>query len=153
VYKGLILKKSLITPILLAMGLSGCMSMIQTTAMSARDAAPVPKERLVKYQEPDVKRTFPIYVTRDVGMLGGACYLELWVDDTKVGVFDTGETAKFYIEPGNHTLEVNWDQQGKGLCGMTSSPTYQVIRTREDRPKNAYRLTIIGDKPMVAVGN
>lgn len=129
------------------------MSMVATTAISARDAKPVPKERLLAYQEPDDKRTFPIIVTRDTGFVGGACYLELWIEDVKVGIFDRGETAKFYVEPLIYTAEVNWDQQGKGLCGLNNRPSYHEVGSRDRKVKNAYHIGIIGEMPMIGIGN
>lgn len=128
---------------------TGCMT---TTAISARDGTPVPKERLLAYQEPDSKRTIPIAVTRDTGLLGGACNLEFWIDDTKVAIFDTGEVATFYIEPNEHIFEVNWDQQGKGLCMAPSTPNHHTTYAREGKRKVVYRLRIVFDKPMISYG-
>ena len=130
---------------------TGCIS---TTAISSRDAKPAPKERLFAYQEPDTKRTFPLTVTRDVGILGAGCDLEFLVGDTKVAIFDTGEVAKFYIEPGISTLEVNWDQKSTNVLCSSSSPNFREINaTKDGRTKLSLRLAIIGGHPIIGLGS
>ena len=129
--------------------------MFVTDAVSSRNAKPVPKERLLAFQEPSAKRTFPVTVTRDVGMLGMACDLEFWVGDTKVAIFDQGETATFYVEPALVTFEANLDQQAKGgYCYWGSRPVYiQLEAARQDRTKASLRLGILIDRPMIKLGN
>jgi hypothetical protein len=148
------MNKLLYPILLLALMASGCTFMITTTAVSSRDAKPVPKERLLAYQEPDSKRTFPITVTRDVGILGSGCDLEFLVGDTTVGIFYQGETAKFYIEPGVSTLEANWDQKSTNALCSSSSPNFREINaTKDGRTKLGLRLAIIGGRPIIGLGN
>ncbi|WP_173959831.1 hypothetical protein [Polynucleobacter arcticus] len=143
------MKRSLIPTFLLVLMATGC-----ATNISSKDAKPVPKDRLLAYQIPDEKRTYPLSVTRDEGFLGGGCYLELWIESIKVAQFDTGETATFYVEPFVQTAGVNYDQEGKGLCSLAMNrPFYYEIVSVGRKTKPAYHIGIRGNSPAMGMGN
>lgn len=127
--------------------------MVMSDAISARDGIPVPKERLFAYQELTTKRTVAIVVTRDSGVMnGGACAMEFWIDNTKVGIFERSEVATFYVEPTEHALEVNWDQKGAGFCNMQNVPNHLTTYAREGKRQVVYRLKTLYGKPMIGFG-
>lgn len=83
-------------------------------------------------------------VTRDSGAMGMACYLGLWIDGGLAARFDVGETATFYVPPGERYVRVAVDPQGKGLCSPAAHNDHGVTRetiVRDGETKH-FRLSI-----------
>lgn len=113
-----------------------------TTPIRSSDAIRIPKERLLAFQEKTEKTTSTITITRDVGLLGSACYLAARINGTVSARLDVGETSSFYVEPGEILLSVGIDPLGRGLCGL--SPEYWKTLEAYLRPGETkfYRLTL-----------
>lgn len=130
--------KIAIVATLAALVFGGC----ATTPIRSSDAAQIPKERLLAFQEKTEKTTSTITITRDVGVLGSACYLAVRINGTVSARLDVAETSRFYVEPGEILLSAGYDPLGRGLCG--ASPGYWKTRETYLRPGEAkfYRLTL-----------
>lgn len=123
--------------ILFSLVLAGC----STTQQTLSDAKKTPTSRLYAYQEIANQNTGTIVVTRDIGALGSACYSYLAINGEMSARLDVGETATFYVAPGETLLKVGRDPMGKGLCGFESKAWTQretIIRPRETK---YFRLT------------
>ncbi|WP_280562586.1 hypothetical protein [Chromohalobacter sp. 48-RD10] len=79
--------------------LSGC----ATSAMSPRDASSIPDDRLYAFQQQTGDKGV-VTVTRDSGIRGSMCSVDILIDGTKAGTFSAEETARFYVEPGEHII-------------------------------------------------
>jgi hypothetical protein len=141
--------EKLVVSVMVLAVITGCTTSVP---ISSKNAAPVPSSRILAFHNPTSERTMPIVVTRDAGIIGSACYLEFWIDGTKVALFDAGETTQFFVAPGTHIGEVNWDQEGKGLCGLVNAPTNAEINVKEGR-KSSYRLLTITDTVLILPSN
>jgi hypothetical protein len=78
----------------------------------------VPADRIYAYQagEPG---SATIIVSRDKGFwASGGCFTTLLIDGKKAALLDTGEVAKFQVNPGRHIVGIAGDDDGSGLCGM-----------------------------------
>ncbi|MGF6712702.1 hypothetical protein QFZ41_003666 [Luteibacter sp. W1I16] len=122
--------KRLILCSAIALSVSAC----ATKPPRADQLKAAPTEHLTAFQSPkDGDAT--LIVTRDIGMLGGGCYMALFVDGRDVGKLATGETATFHLPAGEHIVGT-WIT-GSGLCGFregadrTESST--IIRRGETR--------------------
>jgi len=122
-----------------ALTLTGC----ATSHLPSSQAVPVTKERVFAFQDKTETKNATLVLTRDVGFLGSGCYYGFWIDGTLAARFDVGETATFFVEPGERLLRVGRDPQGKGLCGFHES---QMANQRESifRPneKKQFRLML-----------
>ncbi|MHB8939870.1 MAG: hypothetical protein ACYC7K_00490 [Desulfobacteria bacterium] len=118
---------------------SGC----ATTPIRASDAQRIPAERLYAFQERTEKSTASIIVTRDVGFVGSGCYVAVRVNGVRSATFDFGETASFYVEPGETVVSVGYDTiVSVSLC---SAPEYRKTVETYLRPGEAkfYRVTFV----------
>lgn len=97
--------------VLLLMSLAGC----ATTPVSVNKAKAVPLDRTLAFQDHAIGNG-TLVVTRDKGFLGGGCYYGLYINNVLAARFDTSETAKFSIPPGEHLLKATRDPLGKSLC-------------------------------------
>lgn len=85
--------------------LAGC----ATSPVPSGMADPVPSSRLFAYQTPKGGDAVLI-VTRDTGFVGGGCNTSVSIDGQKSAEIGTGETAKFFVSPGEHIV-------GASSCG------------------------------------
>lgn len=92
----------------LVLALAGC----ATTPIPAEQADPVPASRLFAFQSPSGGQAM-IVVTRDTGFTGGACNTKLSIDGRLAAEIGPGETAKFYVSPGERMLSAS--SCGSGL--------------------------------------
>lgn len=92
------------------------LSACATTPIIPSSAIPAPTERILAFQNKDAKNNATLVVTRDEGFMGGGCYYALFINGTLAARFDVGETARFYLEPGEILLRVGRDPQGRGFC-------------------------------------
>ena len=89
-------------------------------------AAPV--DRLFLFQQ-HADGYGTIVITRDIGMVGGGCYLGLLVDGQLAAKLDTGERASFHLAPGEHIVTSTW-VDGRGLCGAFYNEERAAARRR-----------------------
>ncbi|WP_256594814.1 hypothetical protein [Pseudomonas sp. OV226] len=89
--------------------LSGC----ATSPTPSSQAKPVPPERLFAFQAQAEAAHGTLVVTRDTGLTGSACNTILYIDGSKSAEIAPGETARFYLEPGERIIGVNSTQ----FCG------------------------------------
>lgn len=105
-----------------------------TTPIRSSDAVKAPKERLLAFQEKTQKTESVIVITRDEGILGSGCYYAININNLLAARLDVGETAKFYVEPGEILFKVGRDPFGRALCGLGQDEWTQretVIRQGE----------------------
>ncbi|OWF76980.1 hypothetical protein B4900_17825 [Yersinia rohdei] len=92
--------------------LAGC----GTSPVPSNEAVSVPQERVFGFQK-NVADFPTLIVTRDNGWLaGGGCFVAILIDGKVVARIGTGETVKFYVEPGRKIIGISGDEKGGGLC-------------------------------------
>lgn len=107
-----------------------------TSQVSPNQAKLAPADRLFAFQEKTSQASSTLTVTRDSGLLGGGCFLAFNLDGIRAARFDPGETARFYVEPGEHLLSVRPDADGSGLCaipGIQNSARETTLRQNETK--------------------
>ena len=102
----------LICAVLPLLALAGCSS-FQADPENVRA---VPAERLLAYQQP-LAGGGQIVVNRDLGMLGGGCYVAVLVDRQVAARIGIGESARFQVPAGNRVVGIGIDEQDDTLCG------------------------------------
>jgi hypothetical protein len=102
----------LICAVLPLLALAGCSS-FQADPENLR---PVPAERLLAYQQP-LESGGQIVVNRDIGMLGGGCYVAVLVDREVAARIGIGEVATFQVPLGKRVVGIGIDEQDDTLCG------------------------------------
>ncbi|WP_296228596.1 hypothetical protein [Ralstonia sp. UBA689] len=88
-----------------------------TSSVSPREAATVPQDRLFAYQASSEQPGGRVTVTRDDGFAGRGCLLGFYVDGKLAGSFEAGETARFFLPPGEYVLGAGFPK-GRGFCAM-----------------------------------
>lgn len=99
-----------VLPLLL---LAGCSSW----KPAPEDVKPVPADRLLGYQEP-LGRGGELQVNRDVGGMGGGCYVAVLVDRKVAARIGVGEQVRFQVPVGTRVLSIGIDEMDDTLCGM-----------------------------------
>ncbi|SDI23656.1 hypothetical protein SAMN05216603_12722 [Pseudomonas benzenivorans] len=102
----------LICAVLPLLALAGCSS-FQADPENVRA---VPAERLLAYQQP-LDGGGQIVVNRDLGMLGGGCYVAVLVDRQVAARIGIGESARFQVPAGTRVVGIGIDEQDDTLCG------------------------------------
>lgn len=90
--------------------LAGCAS----SAISVRDASPVPADEIYAFQNKPTGESGRITVVRDSGAIGSGCDIVVYVDGRKAAKVGTGQRATFYLPPGSPSLGAGL--AGSGLC-------------------------------------
>lgn len=103
----------LICALLPLLALAGC---------SSFQAAPdhvktVPADRWLAYQQP-LEGGGQILVERDLGLLGGGCYVALLVDRQVAARIGMGESVRLQVPAGRRVVGIGVDKQDDTLCGM-----------------------------------
>ncbi len=80
---------------------------------------PVPKERLLGFQQP-LDNASTLVVRRDIGMLGGGCYVAVMIDRTVAARIGIGEVASFQVPAGERIVGIDTDTADTTLCGKGS---------------------------------
>jgi hypothetical protein len=88
--------------------LAGC----STSPIPAEQADKVPSSRLYAFQEPLTGKS-ALIVTRDEGFVGSGCNTTISIDGQRSASIGSGETARFYLRPGDHMISAS--QCGSGL--------------------------------------
>ncbi len=118
--------------------LSGC----ATTPTPIDAAKQAPADRVLAFQEKKDSATATLVVIRDEGYLGGGCYASVAVNGTLAARLNTGELARFYVEPGEIMLRSGWDPLGKGLCGLSLNEWTQRETIAHENETKYFRLSI-----------
>ena len=93
--------------------LAGC----STSQVPADRALPVPADRVLAYSLKPETPYGTIIVSRDTGMIGGACYVGILVDGKFSARIDTGEIVSLYVPVGEHLVGLVGDERSSGMCG------------------------------------
>ncbi len=96
---------------LAAASLSGCTSF----RADSEHLKAVPAERLSAWQQ-TLSPSSELVVDRDIGMLGGGCYVALLIDREPAALLAVGEVATFHLPPGEHIVGITTDKHGGLLC-------------------------------------
>ena len=118
--------------------IAGC----ATTPLPSSQAKAAPVERVLAFQEKSEVKNATLVLTRDEGFLGSACYYGFWIDSILSARLGVGETASFFVEPGERLLRVTRDPQGKGLCGDLGSQMVQRESMFRANERKQYRLML-----------
>ncbi|WPC03956.1 3-isopropylmalate dehydratase [Pseudomonas benzenivorans] len=102
----------LICAVLPLLALAGCSSF----PADPEHVSQVPGERLLAYQQA-VADSGELVVERDLGMLGGGCYVAVLVDRKVAARIGIGERARFQVPAGTRVLGIGIDEQDDTLCG------------------------------------
>lgn len=76
----------------------------------------IPSERLRAWQEP-VQGGGEVVVTRDLGLMGGGCYVAVLVDRKVAARIAVGERGRFQVPAGNRIVGIAADSEDETLCG------------------------------------
>lgn len=107
--------------------LSGC----ATQAVLPNQAKLAPKERVFKYQSPQVNSA-QLIVVRDNGFLGGGCYFGVYVDGERSASLNPGERVNFYLPAGEHNIAM----KGEGkVCIADEVPVGRDINLKQSQTK------------------
>lgn len=91
--------------------LAGCSSV-----PNKGEQQPVPEDRVKAYQQP-YELAGIIQIDRDIGYIGGGCYVAVLIDREVVARIGVGETARFHVPAGRHIVGVGIDKEDDTLCG------------------------------------
>jgi len=80
---------------------------------------PVPQDRLLGYQAA-LDNGSTLVVHRDIGMLGGGCYVAVLIDRTVAARIGIGEVATFQVPAGERVVGIATDTADDTLCGKGS---------------------------------
>jgi len=118
--------------------LGGC----ATTSVPSATATQAPLDRLLAFQEKTDETTATLVITRDQGFLGSAGYYSVTLNGTVAARLDAGETARFYMKPGEILLRAGRDPLGKGLCGLGQDEWTQRETVVHQGETKYFRLSI-----------
>lgn len=118
--------------------LAGC----ATTPTPIAQAKMAPPSRVSAFQERADAASATLALTRDQGFLGSGCYYAFWINSVLAARLDVGETASFFLSPGEHLLKVGRDPLGQGLCGADSDNWTQRETILRPNEKKHFRLSI-----------
>lgn len=102
----------LICAALSLLALAGCSSF----RAGPEQMSQVPADRLLAYQQP-IEGGSRIVVSRDLGFLGGGCYVAVLIDRQLAARIGTGEVASFHVPAGARIVGIGIDEQDDTLCG------------------------------------
>ncbi|QIO88853.1 hypothetical protein G9274_002538 [Stenotrophomonas rhizophila] len=111
------------TVILCALALAGCMP---TKQAPTSEVTPAPAARVFPI-DAQSGPTGTITITRDVGFLGGGCYLGVMIDGKIAAHLDRAERVTFDLAATRHVLTATWIK-GRGLCGAMSEKSMAARR-------------------------
>ncbi|SHM14728.1 3-isopropylmalate dehydratase [Phytopseudomonas punonensis] len=76
----------------------------------------IPADRLLAYQTP-VQGGGEVVVTRDLGLMGGGCYVAVLIDRKVAARIAVGEQGSFQVPAGNRVVGIGTDPDDTTLCG------------------------------------
>lgn len=118
--------------------IAGC----STTPTPLVKATPAGPERLLAFQPKTEETSAKLIVTRDRGFTRSGCNLTLSIDSVLAARLKTGQTATFYLKPGEHLLRASKDSERRGLCALDKqrgSTSETLLRPGETK---SYWLTV-----------
>ncbi|AYC33784.1 3-isopropylmalate dehydratase [Pseudomonas cavernae] len=101
----------------------------------------VPGDRLLAYQQP-VDGSGQIVVNRDLGMLGGGCYVAVLVDRQVAARIGVGEVATFQVPAGARVVGIAADEQDETLCGKGRLRRERAVQVAAGE---SYRFRIVSE--------
>ncbi|PHN32145.1 hypothetical protein [Pseudomonas sp. ICMP 460] len=116
-----------------AVMLVGCAS----SAISVRDAKPVPSDEVYAFQTKPAGESGKVTVVRDSGAVGSGCDIVVYVDGRKAAKIGTGQRATFYLPPGSPSLGAGL--AGSGLCAGATIRT--IAATVQPGKESLYRIS------------
>jgi hypothetical protein len=116
----------LICAVLPLLALAGCSSF----QADPEKVTAVPAERLLAYQQP-VAGSGLVVVDRDLGMLGGGCYVAVLVDRQVAARIGIGEQVRLHVPPGNRVVGIGIDEADDSLCGKGRLRRELAVRVEE----------------------
>jgi hypothetical protein len=93
--------------------LAGCSSF----RPDPENITPVPSDRLLAFQE-EHQNGGRLIVNRDMGLMGGGCYVAIEVDRKVAARIGMAEVASFNVPAGTRVLGLTVDKMDDTLCGM-----------------------------------
>jgi hypothetical protein len=93
--------------------LAGCSSF----RPDPENITPVPSDRLLAFQE-EHQNGGRLIVNRDMGLMGGGCYVAIEVDRKVAARIGMAEVASFNVPAGTRVLGLTIDKMDDTLCGM-----------------------------------
>jgi len=75
----------------------------------------IPSERLLGYQQAS-DGTGTLELHREVGFMGGGCYVMFSIDRQPAARIGVGEQASFQLMPGRHIVGIGADTEDDTLC-------------------------------------
>ena len=115
--------------------LAGCAS----SAISVRNAKPVPSDEVYAFQTKPAGESGKITVVRDSGAVGSGCDIVVYVDGRRAAKIGTGQRATFYLPPGSPNLGVGLAGSGSGLCAGAAIRT--IAATVQPGKESLYRIS------------
>lgn len=97
----------------LALALAGCSSY----RADPENVRAVPEDRLLGYQQP-LEQGAQVVVNRDLGVMGGGCYVAIEVDRQVAARIAVGEKAHFQVPSGTRVVGITLDKADDTLCSM-----------------------------------
>ena len=113
--------------------LAGCAS----SAISVRDAKPVPSDEVYAFQTKPVGESGKITVVRDSGAVGSGCDIVVYIDGRRAAKIGTGQRATFYLPSGSPNLGAGL--AGSGLCAGAAIRT--IAATVKPGKESLYRIS------------
>ena len=98
-----------------------------TSSVSPGEAAAVPQDRLFAFQA----------AAEQPG--GQGCLLGFYVDGKLAASFEAGETARFFLPPGEYVLGAGFPK-GRGFCAMHGSELRELSASFAAGQQRYYRL-------------
>lgn len=133
--------KKILMYLVATIALAGC----ATRQISADQAQPVPTDRVFAFNTAGDGASGQLVVTRDVGAVGGACPLALYIDGTLAAHLRRGESVTLTVPAGSRIVSASF--AGKGLCkwGDESAHRREISRMVTAGNKTSIRLALAHD--------
>lgn len=96
---------------LAVLALTGCTSF----RADPENLKPIPPDRLLGWQQPEDGFS-ELVVDRDIGVMGGGCYVAFMIDRQVAARIAVGEAASFHVPAGEHIVGITTDAQGELFC-------------------------------------
>lgn len=114
--------------------LAGCAS----SAISVRDATPVPRDEIYGFQTKPAEPSGKITVVRDGGAVGSGCDLVFYIDGRKAAKLGQGQRATFLVPAG--AVNVGAGLANSGLCGGAAVRT--ISANVKANQESLFRLSV-----------
>ena len=106
-----------VVSILLFFFITGC----STALVPLSEAVAVPFARIQAFQTQTDVTSATIIIIRDKGFVGSACRLSFYLDGVLAAQIGPRQTARFYVEPGDHLVRAEGGGGGAPGCGLNKN--------------------------------